>query len=134
MGTARQVAGFLRASWDRSLASVGLADLVVGIVAPVVGELMNVDLGLVAIGLVVAFLVVRVLLLSPAAMWHEARKPSPPTSSVIGSVAEGGTVNVYVQGDLVGGPATATAQVSRAAPRRRRRKADPPDQPPLPGF
>lgn len=97
----RKVARFLRASWDRSADSVGRIDLIIGLVLTLVGRLMNVDLAVLAVMVVLAVLLIRILLLSPAAMWAEAeerRHNGQDVPPIIGSVAAGGIVNITFTG------------------------------------
>lgn len=114
---------------------------------------MNVDLGDIALGLLVAFVAVRVLLLSPAAMWFESqREPDGDRRGV--NVQPGGTYieNYYAASETSSTAGTATAtvdaadsgtftegatvvEVSPAAQRyRRKSKRGSKSPPPLPGF
>lgn len=153
MKTARQVAGFLRASFDRSLDSTGRADLVVGAALGVIGWAMNVDLGQLALAIIVGVFLVRWLILSPAAMWA-GRDEADESGGVV--VQPGGTYieNYFAAGSnsesagtaLATGaePATgigsaydATVRVEPTPPARRSRhrsRRDPTDPPPSLGL
>jgi hypothetical protein len=115
----RNLARFLRASWDRSIDSAGRWDLVLGAILGLIGRAMKVDLGLLAVGVVLVVLLLRVLLLSPAAMWKEAQdeRKRPTQPPVVGSVESGGIVNIYYYGvgDFSASAGTATAATNAYA-------------------
>lgn len=97
----KTVGRFLRASWDRSADSVGRVDLLIGAILTLIGRAMNVDLALLAVAVLLLVLLIRVFVLSPAAMWSEAeaeRKRPPQTHQVVGSVEAGGIVNINYYG------------------------------------
>ena len=111
MTTARNLVGFLRASWERSIDSAGRVDLIVGLIVTLVGRVMNVDFGLLAVGVVVVVLLVRVLMLSPAAMWAEAghKRGGGPTTVIN---EPGGIVHIHNYGS---GQAETTAETTTAS-------------------
>jgi hypothetical protein len=85
----RIVLRFLKASVDRSWESTGRVDLVVGALLYLVGRALSLDLGLAAVAAVLGWFAIRVLLLTPAQMWHEAQQRKQNGGSV--TVSPGAT-------------------------------------------
>ncbi len=125
---------YLRETGSKAQSAIGPFRFVAGIAATVGGFVLNVDLGTAVGVFVLVVFLVEWLVLTPAKLWDANKTPRPPTS-IIGSVEAGGVVNVYVQGDGVGGPSATTTTPNRAVRRSRRTsKHDPPDPPPSLGL
>jgi len=123
MAFMRTLLGFLRASWERSIDSAGRVDLIVGLILTLVGRIVNVDWGVAVAGVVLAWLILRVLLWSPAAMWREAEAYKRShrfvdVAPMIGSVEPGAVVtinNYYGQQGFAASSNTTAASAGTAS-------------------